>query len=303
MSVNTPSGGSDATDPGRDANEDIARMLERTAELLRLQEANPYRVRSYERAADSIRGLHRPPGELYAEGGQEALLGIEHVGRGLAASLREILDTGRFSLLERLESEAEPGALFTQVPGIGTELGRRIHDELGIASLEELEQAAHDGRLARVEGVGRRKLQGVQDALAGMLSRSSRRRAAQRARGRAAAFPEPPVATLLEVDTLYRQKAEAGELRLIAPRRFNPEGERWLPVMHLDRDGWSFTAMYSNTARAHELGRTRDWVVMYYTRDHEEHQCTVITAQRGPLAGKRIVRGREKECREFYGGG
>jgi len=226
ISVNTRSGENQRTGPAHGDNEDIARLLERTAELLRLQEANPYRVSSYERAADSIRGLGRPLGELYAEGGQDALLGIEHVGRGLAGSLREILETGRFALLEHLESEAEPGALFTQVPGIGTELGRRIHDELGIRSLEELEQAAHDGRLARVEGVGRRRLQGVQDALAGMLSRSSRRRAAQRARGGASAFAEPPVATLLEVDALYREKAEAGQLRRIAPRRFNPDGER-----------------------------------------------------------------------------
>ena len=283
-----------------DENEDIARMLERTGELLRLHDANPFRVRSYEQAAGTLRALERPLSAIYRDGGEAALLELDHVGRGLASSLREILESGRFSLLERLESEAGPGALLTQVPGIGTGLAHRIHDELGVNTLEELEQAAHDGRLARVEGIGRKKLHGVQDALAGMLSRSARRRAGQRRIGDRP--HEPPVATLLAVDALYRDRAEAGELRRIAPRRFNPEGERWLPVMDTERDGWSFTAMYSNTARAHELGRTHDWVVLYFKRDHTEQQCTVVTARGGPLAGRRVVRGRERECAAHYGG-
>jgi putative hydrolase len=108
---------------------------------------------------------------------------------------------------------------------------------------------------------------------------------------------------LLDVDAEYRRKSARGDLALITPRRFNPEGEAWLPVLHSERGGWHFTALYSNTARAHELGRTRDWVVVYYyDHDHHEYQCTVVTEFRGPLRGKRVVRGREQECREFYAG-
>ena len=81
------------------------------------------------------------------------------------------------------------------------------------------------------------------------------------------------------------------------PRRFNPERRAWLPVLHTERDGWSCTALYSNTARAHELGTTRDWVIVYYERDGDEDQCTVVTERHGPLAGRRVVRGREAECR------
>ena len=66
-------------------------------------------------------------------------------------------------------------------------------------------------------------------------------------------------------------------------------------MLHSERDGWSFTALYSNTARAHELGRTRDWVVIYFEHDGHEDQCTVVTEYSGPLAGKRVVRGREGE--------
>jgi hypothetical protein len=106
---------------------------------------------------------------------------------------------------------------------------------------------------------------------------------------------------LLDVDAEYRRKSARGELALITPRRFNPEGEAWLPVLHTERDGWHFTALYSNTARAHELGRTRDWVVVYYyDDDHREYQCTVVTEFRGPLRAKRVVRGRELECRNLY---
>jgi putative hydrolase len=73
-------------------------------------------------------------------------------------------------------------------------------------------------------------------------------------------------------------------------------------VLHTHRDGREYTALFSNTERAHRLGRTHDWVVLYYDGPEHEGQCTVITGQRGSLAGYRIVRGREDECREFYAG-
>ena len=93
----------------------------------------------------------------------------------------------------------------------------------------------------------------------------------------------------------------AGELPQIAPRRFNPDGKAWLPILHSARDCWHFTALYSNTARAHELGRTRDWVVVYFYDDHHrEGQHTVVTETRGTLIGRRVVRGLEAECRAYY---
>jgi len=61
--------------------------------------------------------------------------------------------------------------------------------------------------------------------------------------------------------------------------------------------------LFSNTARAHELGMTHDWVVVYYERDGHENQCTVVTERRGDLGGQRVVRGREDDCRRHYAGG
>ena len=104
-----------------------------------------------------------------------------------------------------------------------------------------------------------------------------------------------------ELDREYRQKAEAGSLPAIAPRRFNPDGKAWLPVLHTQRDNWHFTALYSNTATAHKLKRTHDWVIVYfYDEHHVEGQHTVVTETRGPLAGRRVVRGREAACGELY---
>ena len=84
------------------------------------------------------------------------------------------------------------------------------------------------------------------------------------------------------------EAARLGELRAIAPKRFNPSGEAWLPILHARRGDWRFTALYSNTALAHELGRVKDWVVVYYETDAlPEGQCTIVTETRGPIAGRR----------------
>jgi putative hydrolase len=98
-----------------------------------------------------------------------------------------------------------------------------------------------------------------------------------------------------------RRKAETGKLPKIAPKRFNPEGEAWLPVLHVTRKGWHFTALYSNTARAHKLDRAKDWVVIFfYDKQHHEGQHTVVSETKGPMLDKRVVRGREEECYGHY---
>ncbi|MFP2912760.1 DNA-binding protein, partial [Pyxidicoccus sp. 3LFB2] len=112
---------------------------------------------------------------------------------------------------------------------------------------------------------------------------------------------QPELGLLLRMDEEYRRRAAAGELRTIAPRRFNPSGEAWLPVLRRKVEGWNIRALFSNTALAHQQGTTRDWVVLYFDKDEEEGQCTVVTAHGGPLDGKRVVRGREVECLAYYG--
>ncbi len=126
------------------------------------------------------------------------------------------------------------------------------------------------------------------------------RKSATAAEKPAGKTPSIPVGLLLDIDADYRAKALAGTLKRIAPRRLNPERKAWLPLMIKEQGGWRFTVMYSNTARAHELEKTNDWVVVYFERGQGESQCTIVTETRGPLKGKRVIRGREKDCASFY---
>jgi DNA polymerase (family 10) len=270
-------------------NQEIADVLNRIADLLEAQDANPHRVRAYRSGA-----------EIVNSGDGEALQALPDIGQGLARVIVRYVHTGRSGVLEQLQGEVTPESVFSQVPGIGPELAEHIADELEISTLEELEQAAHDGRLAKVEGFGAKRVESVQVSLAGMLSRAAQRRARQRAGSEQQPKERPDVATLLDVGDEYRRKAEAGDLPKIAPKRFNPEGKAWLPILHTERNGWDFTVLYSNTSRAHDLQKTHDWVVMYFEKDGRQDQATVVTATHGPLEGRRVVRGREAECERHY---
>jgi ribosomal protein S13 len=280
-----------ATAPVR-INAEIAARLEEVAEILANQDANPYRVSAYRRAARTIRDWPGSIAELAMQKGLVALMELPGIGERLAQAVYQLVTMGRLPMLERLRGESDPVELFASVLGIGHKTAEQIHDELGIHTLEELEIAAHDGRLQRL-GIGQKRLMGLRDVLAGRLGRVGHSRGLE-----GATFPN--VAEILDVDQQYREAAARDSLPKIAPRRFNPLHEAWLPVLHTVRGDRHYTALYSNTARAHELGRTRDWLVLYFDGCGTERQCTVITAERGRLRGRRIVRGREDECLRHY---
>lgn len=268
-------------------NQQIAGRLEDAARLMREQGADPFRVNAYLRAATAVRQWPEPVSQVFRDRGLDGLEELPGVGPSIARAIRELITHGRLPMLDRLRGASDPLTVLASVPGIGRRFAERLHDELAINTLEDLEAAAHDGRLATIAGFGDKRLAGIRDSLAHRLGRV-----------RAPSGPAPsapPVAELLAVDREYRQKAGAGELGLIAPRRFNPTGEAWLPVLHTRCGARRYTALFSNTARAHRAGKTRDWVVLYSDDGAGEHQYTVITAGRGPLRGRRIVAGRENE--------
>ncbi len=275
-------------------NERIARRLEELADLLEAQEANPFRVRAYRNAAATVRGLDRPAHAILRKDGLKGLTRLPGIGDAMARTIEQVALTGRLPLFDKLQGEAAPEALLATLPGVGTELAGRIHDRLGVSTLEDLERAAHDGRLGDVPGLGPKRTRAIREALAGRLRQRPRAREHD-----AGESERPPVSELLEVDREYREKAAAGKLRRIAPRRFNPKGEAWLPVLHAHRGDRHYTALFSNTAQAHKLGTTRDWVVIYLD-DGRQDQWTVVTARSGALRGKRVVRGREQECAAHY---
>lgn len=271
----------------------LAANLRDFSDLLSQQDAERFRIAAYRKAADTVDALDRPVRDILANQGQEALVALSNIGRGIASALAEMVTTGRWSQLERLRGSLDPERLLRTIPGIGPELARKLFDGLHIETLEALEIAAHDGRLEQIEGFGPRRAQMIRTVLAERLGRPRARRIRQ-------AQKRPPVALLLDVDREYREKAAAGKLRKIAPKRFNPGGDAWLPILHTWRDPWEFTVLFSNTRLAHELGRVKDWVVAYYQTDAlPEGQCTVVTETRGKLAGQRVVRGREEECKRI----
>jgi hypothetical protein len=278
----------------RETNRFVADQLVALADLLEMQGGAPFRVRAYRSAADTVAGLGTDVGTILAEQGTTGLDALPGVGPSIAAAIREIVETGSLSRIGRLRGTLDAEAVFRTVPGIGRTTAKLIHDELHIDSLEALEAAAHDGRLQALKGIGPRKAAAIRAALEAMLAR---RRPGRVLRGQ----EPPPVPLILAVDADYRARAKAGTLTLIAPRRFNPTGAANLPILHAVRDGWHFTALFSNTPRAHELGRTRDWVVIYYEReDGPESQVTVVTERQGPLAGRRVIRGHEADCARHY---
>lgn len=277
----------------QEVNQRVASRLREAADLLQQQGANPFRVNAYRRAADTVAGLKEDLRDLVEREGDEGLIALPGIGVSLAGAIQEMIRTGRWGQLERLRGTVAPEELFQSVPGVGPELSRRIHEALDVDTLEGLELAAYDGRLASVPGIGPRRAAMIRAALADMLARTRPRRVR--------AEKEPDVGVLLDVDREYLEKAEADRLPKIAPKRFNPTGEAWLPILHGQRDDWHFTVLFSNTARAHELGLVRDWVVLYFHTDRgPEGQRTVVTETRGTLSGRRVVRGREAECRDYY---
>jgi hypothetical protein len=271
-------------------NHTIAAKLTEFANYLEARESSVYRVRAYRQAAQTVLGLDRQVTDIIAAEGRSGLEALPGIGAHLAYTIEGLIRTGDFRTQGRDGGHIDPVRLFTSLPGVGPHLAAMIYDQLGITTLEELERAAHDGRLAKI-GVGPKRLRGLVDALAGRLGRY---RLAEPVRG------EPSVADLLAVDEEYRTGAEQSRLPTIAPRRFNPDLEPWLPVYQTRKDGWRFRALFSNTALAHRLNQTRDWVVIYFDDGFSSGQRTVVTETRGDLRGRRVVRGREFECRELY---
>ncbi len=217
-----------------------------------------------------------------------------HIDNADNTSIADALDR----VAGRLEAEDEPVSHASSVPfrarawrRAAEEVRRldepvaRIARERGLPGLDALPDVG--------PGIGAAILDLVETGRLAVLDEPGPERA-EAEEAEAAEEPAlPAVHTLLDVDVEYRRRAAAGTLKRIAPARYNPDHEKWLPVLHTERGPWRFTAVYSNTQKAHELAKTHDWVVIFFERDGIERQCTVVTATHGSDKGRRVVRGRE----------
>jgi DNA polymerase (family X) len=133
-------------------NAQIADRLEAFAALLELADANPYTVRAYRRAAETIRSTPLPVRELARSGRARELRGI---GPGIEARLKELAETGQIAELNELERELAPDLVgLGRYLGLGARRSIEIARALGIRTAEEFRQAAAEGRLQTAPGVG-----------------------------------------------------------------------------------------------------------------------------------------------------
>lgn len=275
------------------SNSEVAQMLDEIAGLLQLRGDNPYRVAAYRRAAVSIRCSKESLSGIFERDGLPGLEQMPGIGTSLARKIGDMLRNGESKTLERLRRKHAREDLFVTLPTVGKRLAERIRSTLGADSLEEVLAAAEDGRLRRVEGLGRKRVEAIRDSLLVRLGDRARR---QR-------LPTPSICSvelLLEIDREYRDLAAGNRLPKAAPRRFNPTGAAWLPILRVERHGRHFTAHYANTANSHQFGHVRDWVVIRSDDKSAFGVWTVVTAARGECRGKRVVKGRERECQDYY---
>jgi len=134
-------------------NNEIADIFDEIADLLELQQANPFRIRAYRTAARTLRGLQREAAESFGKG--EDLTDLPGIGKDLAGKIHDVVDTGGTELLYRLRRELPAGlTALLRLPGLGPKRAKLLYDKLGISSVAALQKAAHAGKLAEISGLG-----------------------------------------------------------------------------------------------------------------------------------------------------
>jgi len=155
-------------------NASIAKLLEEYAKYLEINNEDFFKVRAYNSAARSILGLDFNIAELLKNG--EELPKIKGVGKNILGHIQEIVNSGSFQELEEIKSNTpEILIVLNKIPGVGAKKAYRIHKELGIHSLGELEYACLENRLAMLEGFGKKSQDKILKNIDGVKLRMQRR--------------------------------------------------------------------------------------------------------------------------------
>jgi DNA polymerase (family 10) len=133
-------------------NQQLAKIFQTIADLLEIKGENIYKILAYRKAADSLSNLSQDVNELWKEG---KLTEVDGVGKAIAEKIDELLSTGQLGFLEKLEGEV-PASLaeLLQVPDLGPKKIALFWKQLGITNLTELDQAAREGKLRSIPGMG-----------------------------------------------------------------------------------------------------------------------------------------------------
>ena len=153
-------------------NAALAARLKMFADLSEIKGENPFRLIAYRRAAETISELDEPVEVLVRE---DRLTDVPGIGPGLAASLKEMVETGRWQALESLQDEV-PATLLTMldVPGVGTKSVARFYHELGITDLVQLEASARHGDIRALKGFGAKQEARILEGIAFLNQRTGR---------------------------------------------------------------------------------------------------------------------------------
>ena len=201
------------------SNARIAADLDEIADLLELQDANPFRVRAYRNAARTVRDLERPVRTMVQAG--EDLRELPGVGKDIAAQIGRRIEGETMEQLAELRGRVPSGLVeVVRVPGVGPKKARALWSELNVTSLDDLEQAAAAGRIAGLKGFGAKTQEKILDGVASVRRFAERRR---RADAETVLTPllrwleEEPSLSRLEVAGSYRRGRDTvGDIDLLA---------------------------------------------------------------------------------------
>ena len=154
-------------------NADIAALFEEIADLLEIENANPFRVRAYRNAARQLQGMGVPAADMVAK--SEDLTELPGIGDDLAAKIKEIVETGKCQFLEKLRKKTPPTITeLLKMPGLGPKRVRTLYHELDVQTLPQLARAARDGRISELPGFGEKTERAILDAIAAHAAESKR---------------------------------------------------------------------------------------------------------------------------------
>ncbi len=145
-------------------NSEIAEIFYEIADLLEIEDANPFRVRAYRNAARTVAGYPRRINEMVEEG--EDIDDLSGVGEDLAKKIREIVQTGNLEFLEKVRSRTPHSLIkLLGIKGLGPKRVQKLFNELGIRNLEELRAAIESGKVADLEGFGSKTVENIRQSL------------------------------------------------------------------------------------------------------------------------------------------
>ncbi|MTI96178.1 MAG: PHP domain-containing protein [Firmicutes bacterium] len=152
-------------------NRELSWHLHTISVLLELSDENFFKVRAFRNASREIKRLTRPVTAMLEDGSIEH---VEGVGSGIIGVLRELVETGKSSLLDELRHEVSPALVeLASIPGIGAKTARSLVGELGVQNIAELEAAAEAGKVRELPGFGPKKEQSILEGIKLLRSRGS----------------------------------------------------------------------------------------------------------------------------------